>query len=120
MRAPIDCRLLATSSRPCDQCSLAVQSPPQCHAIATRVRHRTQTTIEFYSNKMDASDARRRGERWYNPFSVGARKNFEQVFGMSRCASLAARSVRSLAPHEALLWSLLSCFSLWCASLVLS
>jgi len=33
---------------------------------------------------MDASDARRRGERWVNPFSVGMRGNFEQVFGLSR------------------------------------
>ena len=43
-----------------------------------------QTTIEFYSNRMDAADARRRGERWVNPYSVGLRDNFEQVFGMSR------------------------------------
>ena len=43
-----------------------------------------QTTIEFYSNRMDASDARKRGERWANPYSVGMRANFEQVFGMSR------------------------------------
>ena len=47
-----------------------------------------QTTIEFYSNRMDASDARRRGERWVNPFSIGARGNFEQVFGMSRNVGL--------------------------------
>ena len=43
-----------------------------------------QTTIEFYSNRMDASEARKNGERWHNPFSVGVRANFEQVFGMSR------------------------------------
>jgi len=43
-----------------------------------------QTTIEFYSNRMDASDAKKRGERWVNPYSVGVRANFEQVFGMSR------------------------------------
>ena len=43
-----------------------------------------QTTIEFYSNRMDAADARKRGEKWVNPFSVGLRGNFEQVFGMSR------------------------------------
>ena len=43
-----------------------------------------QTTIEFYSNRMDAFDARKRGERWVNRWSVGVRGNFEQVFGMSR------------------------------------
>ena len=98
-----------------------------------------QTTIEFYSNRMDASDAKRRsaasrkrerprasaqfvlcraargsphehrhtsfavalatkivdlaaldafcdhrGELWVNPYSLGARGNFEQVFGMTR------------------------------------
>ena len=43
-----------------------------------------QTTIEFYSNRMDASDARKRGERWVNPYSIGIRGNFEQVFGATR------------------------------------
>jgi len=43
-----------------------------------------QTTIEFFSNWTDASDARRQGERWVNPYSVGMRDNFEQVFGLSR------------------------------------
>ena len=43
-----------------------------------------QTTIEFYTNRMDAADARHRGERWVNPYSVGFRSNFEQVFGLSR------------------------------------
>ena len=43
-----------------------------------------QTTIEFYTNRMDSHDARKRGERWVNPFSIGMRGNFEQVFGMSR------------------------------------
>jgi len=43
-----------------------------------------QTTIEFYSNRMDAADAKKRGQQWINPYSVGMRPNFEQVFGMSR------------------------------------
>ena len=43
-----------------------------------------QTTIEVWSNRMDAADARRNGERWVNPYSIGLRGNFEQVFGMSR------------------------------------
>jgi|MDSZ01.1.fsa_nt_gb palmitoyltransferase len=43
-----------------------------------------QTTIEFYSNRFDASDARARGEVWRNPYNLGMRGNFEQVFGMSR------------------------------------
>ena len=42
-----------------------------------------QTTIEFYSNRMDASDARKRGERWVNPYSIGIR-GIEQVFGATR------------------------------------
>ena len=41
-----------------------------------------QTTIEFYSNRMDAADARKRGERWVNPYSLGLKGNFEQVFGV--------------------------------------
>ena len=43
-----------------------------------------QTTIEFYSNRFAASDARARGEVWRNPYNLGMRGNFEQVFGMSR------------------------------------
>ena len=43
-----------------------------------------QTTIEFYSNRMEALDARKRGERWVNPWSMGIRRNLEQVFGLSR------------------------------------
>jgi palmitoyltransferase len=46
-----------------------------------------QTTIEFYSNRLDAADAKKRGERWANPYSIGLRDNFEQVFGMSRCVA---------------------------------
>ena len=43
-----------------------------------------QTTFVVYSNRRDAFDARKRGERWVNRWSVGVRGNFEQVFGMSR------------------------------------
>jgi len=43
-----------------------------------------QTTIEFYSNRLDAMEARQAGEVWRNPYSLGVRANFEQVFGLSR------------------------------------
>jgi palmitoyltransferase len=43
-----------------------------------------QTTIEFYGNRMDAKEARIAGEVWANPYSVGLRENFEQVFGATR------------------------------------
>jgi len=43
-----------------------------------------QTTIEFYSNRLDAMEARNAGEVWTNPYSLGVRANFEQVFGLSR------------------------------------
>lgn len=43
-----------------------------------------QTTIEFYSNRFDAYDAKERGERWSNPYDLGWRANLEQVFGMNR------------------------------------
>jgi len=43
-----------------------------------------QTTIEFYANRLDAMEARQAGEVWRNPYSLGMRANFEQVFGLSR------------------------------------
>mmetsp|Transcript_31579 Transcript_31579/g.60742 ORF Transcript_31579/g.60742 Transcript_31579/m.60742 type:complete len:111 (+) Transcript_31579:2-334(+) len=43
-----------------------------------------QTTIEFYCNRMDASDARREGKSWRNPYNLGCVSNYEQVFGMTR------------------------------------
>ena len=49
-----------------------------------------QTTIEFYANRFDAADARQHGEVWVNPYTVGWRENFVQVFGPSRCAAAPA------------------------------
>jgi len=43
-----------------------------------------QTTIEFYCNRFDASEARKEGRDWCNPYNIGIRANYEQVFGMSR------------------------------------
>ena len=40
-----------------------------------------QTTIEFYSNRMDAMEARREGRTFRNQYSLGYRANAEQVFG---------------------------------------
>jgi palmitoyltransferase len=40
-----------------------------------------QTTIEFYCNRFDALEARRAGLTFQNPYTLGARANFEQVFG---------------------------------------
>jgi len=46
-----------------------------------------QTTIEFYTNRFDASEARREGRDWRNPYHLGWVANYEQVFGMSRHTS---------------------------------
>ncbi len=43
-----------------------------------------QTTIEFYLNRLDARDAMAHGEGCANPWSLGLRRNFEQVFGPTR------------------------------------
>lgn len=40
-----------------------------------------QTTIEFYCNRFDAAEARRAGKTFRNPYTLGSRANFEQVFG---------------------------------------
>jgi len=40
-----------------------------------------QSTIEFYLNRERRAYARSRGRLWRNPFDVGLRKNWEQVFG---------------------------------------
>ncbi len=65
------------------RCSLP---PPSCH---TRHKNRTPdprsfTQIEFYNNRVDAMDARKQGWAWSNPYTMGVRANFEQVFGLSR------------------------------------
>ncbi|CAM9715162.1 unnamed protein product [Sphacelaria rigidula] len=40
-----------------------------------------QTTIEFYQNQTNRSRARQWGELWSNPFDVGCKGNWQQVFG---------------------------------------
>ncbi|CAM9451865.1 unnamed protein product [Ascophyllum nodosum] len=40
-----------------------------------------QTTIEFYQNQTHRSRAKQWGELWTNPFNVGIRGNWQQVFG---------------------------------------
>ncbi|CAN0280270.1 unnamed protein product [Ectocarpus sp. 12 AP-2014] len=40
-----------------------------------------QTTIEFYQNQSHRSRARQWGELWSNPFDVGCKGNWQQVFG---------------------------------------
>jgi palmitoyltransferase len=59
-----------------------------------------QTTIEMYGNRMDAAEAKRNGERWVNPYSVGVRGNFEQVFGQTRNRCLWLRPSRRLPPGD--------------------
>jgi len=40
-----------------------------------------QTTIEFHSNMSNKDKARRKGELFRNPYDLGRRRNFRQVFG---------------------------------------
>lgn len=40
-----------------------------------------QTTIEFYINMENRSEAKRKGFVYKNPFNEGMRKNFRRVFG---------------------------------------
>jgi len=40
-----------------------------------------QTTIEFRANMGNRERARGRGELWRNPYDLGRRRNFQQVFG---------------------------------------
>ncbi|CAM9124158.1 unnamed protein product [Laminaria digitata] len=40
-----------------------------------------QTTIEFYQNQTNRSRSRQWGEVWSNPFDVGYKGNWQQVFG---------------------------------------
>eukprot|EP00525_Craspedostauros_australis_P010108 CAMPEP_0198122536 /NCGR_PEP_ID=MMETSP1442-20131203/35108_1 /TAXON_ID= /ORGANISM="Craspedostauros australis, Strain CCMP3328" /LENGTH=168 /DNA_ID=CAMNT_0043781581 /DNA_START=1 /DNA_END=507 /DNA_ORIENTATION=+ len=40
-----------------------------------------QTTIEFHGNWMSARKARKAKRKWINPYSLGARRNWQQVFG---------------------------------------
>jgi len=40
-----------------------------------------QTTIEFHSNSVSKDKAKRKGELWRNPYDLGRRRNFQEVFG---------------------------------------
>jgi len=40
-----------------------------------------QTTIEFHGNFMNRRKAKRLNKKWTNPYSLGWRRNFQQVFG---------------------------------------
>ena len=54
-----------------------------------------QTTIEFYINRLDASDARREGRVWQNKYDLGCVRNYEQVFGLSRRRAVCV----AISPH---------------------
>lgn len=40
-----------------------------------------QTTIEFHGNFMNRRKARQLNKKWINPYSLGWKRNFQQVFG---------------------------------------
>lgn len=42
-----------------------------------------QTTIEFHGNFVSRRKATRLGKKWQNPYSLGWKCNFQQVFGAS-------------------------------------
>jgi len=40
-----------------------------------------QTTIEFHGNVQDRRELKKKGERFVNPYSLGCKQNFQEVFG---------------------------------------
>jgi len=40
-----------------------------------------QTTIEFHGNYTNSRRAKRLGKKWKNPYDLGKRRNFQQVYG---------------------------------------
>jgi hypothetical protein len=46
------------------------------HLVATN-----QSTVEYFSNALDASTAIEEGREWRNPFDRGWRRNLRRVFG---------------------------------------
>jgi len=40
-----------------------------------------QTTIEFHGNFLNRRKARRLNKKWSNPYSLGWRRNFQQIYG---------------------------------------
>ncbi|GIQ83292.1 hypothetical protein KIPB_004593, partial [Kipferlia bialata] len=40
-----------------------------------------QTTIEFYQNRSDLNEAKKRGQTWTNPYDLGRKANFEEIMG---------------------------------------
>jgi hypothetical protein len=59
-----------------------------------------QTTIEFYINMEERSDAKHRGHVFKNPFDKGWRKNLSRVFGNVPIMQALAISLRKPMPEE--------------------
>merc|ERR1712048_1067214 len=47
-----------------------------------------QTTIELHTNMRERHAAKRAGEVWRNPYDLGRRRNFQEVFGPSAVWSM--------------------------------
>ena len=43
-----------------------------------------QTTVEFHGNCANYRRARKRGNKWKNPYDLGWKRNFQQVYGHSQ------------------------------------
>eukprot|EP00964_Phaeocystis_antarctica_P023631 scaffold13196_cov66-Phaeocystis_antarctica.AAC.1 len=68
----------------------AVSTHPPIHAPLLSTRPRIHPSVcpsarpSVRASLLIVAVARQAGELWRNPYSLGARANFEQVFGLSR------------------------------------